>query len=61
MYYSTEDFDIGQSYERTDFKVKYDVEVRNVAPRIIAPTTVDFLPDRMMELPLQISDQGSDD
>jgi LruC domain-containing protein len=61
MFYASDDFWLGETFERTGYKVKFEVTANNVAPEIIVPSEVIFLPTEEMKLPITLKDQGSDD
>jgi hypothetical protein len=61
LFYSTDDFWMGQTFERTDYKTKFRVSSQNLPPWVIAPSVVSFYPGEEGDLPIQLRDQGSDD
>jgi hypothetical protein len=61
MFYASEDFWQGEVFERTDYKTIFDIEVENVPPDIEAPPEIYFMPEESVNLPMILSDQGSDD
>jgi hypothetical protein len=52
---------IVETIERTDFKTKFDVETSNTIPTISGPDVAFALPSEMVEIEIQVEDQGSDD
>jgi hypothetical protein len=61
MFYSTDDFWLGTTYEPTESKVKFSFAVNNVDPEIISDDSVVAIIGDPISINIILSDDGSDD
>ncbi|MHC4751516.1 MAG: exo-alpha-sialidase, partial [Planctomycetota bacterium] len=61
IFYSTDDFWTGLTFEKTGYKAKMDLTVANAMPQIECPGTLYFMPGEELEFDVELMDQGSDD